>query len=741
MSQIESTAADVEQLFTEALTSHQAGSLDRAERLYEKVIEAAPRHFDSLNLLGVVALQTGRDALAVEYLQRALSVSEAVADAHKNIGEAYRRLGKVDLAIAHFGVAARLDPAFADAYERFRRLLAADGQSDDAIARYRKILSVEPNNAEAKTGLAGILALRGQPEEAARLYQEVCAAAPDFLPAQQGLARLMLSHGDANAALPVIIRALNIAPEPELKALFVEAVRGATDIPNNPDLRRFLTMAMAEPWARPAALADAATRLIKQTSVVANAIARITAPGGKEVTMADLFGAFGLDVLAKDELFRTLLETAPVCDGDIERLLGAIRFLLLQGKSETASPDPDRMRFYAAIARQNFINGYVFATTRIEKDTVAQAKAVLSGAIQNDAPFHPLLPVAIAAYEPLHLVAGIEKLLRRPGPPPVAALLTQQVAAPLAERELRSSIPVLTTIDDAVSLAVREQYEENPYPTWVKTKVSETALKIDERIRSLFPGSPFRPLGKPNPDILIAGCGTGQHSIETAQADPDARVLAVDLSLASLAYAKRKTREAGLKNLEYAQADILKLGECGRTFDVIESSGVLHHLREPLAGWRVLASLLRPGGLMRIGLYSQSARVHIRAARDFIARGGYQPTLDGIRAARQAILASRDEASRWVAKSPDFYTSSSCRDLLFHVQEHQFTLPQIKEFLAENRLVFLGFENLEAAVLAGYRRRFPADAALTDLDHWRDFEAEHPHLFGGMYQFWLQKAS
>jgi SAM-dependent methyltransferase len=599
---------------------------------------------------------------------------------------------------------------------------------------------VEPDNPQAKTALAETLASHGQPEEAARLYQDVIAATPDFVLAYAGLARLMLVHGDADAALSVVVRALGFAQDPDLRGLFVDAVRNAKTVPNTPDIRRLVTVAMTEPWVRPAALTDVATRLVKDTSAIAHAVARISAPGQKQVGMADLFGPFGLDVIAKDDLFRALLETAPVCDADLERLLGTIRFLLLQGQSESAAPAQDRMRFYAAIARQNFINGYVFSVTPVEKDSVARAKTALSSAIQNRNPFHPLLPIVIAAYEPLHNVAGIEEWLRA-SPPDLVDLLKQQVAEPLAERELAGTVPALTPIADDVSAAVRQQYEENPYPTWVKATPRGASVSLDARLQRLFPHSGFRPLGRAEPDILIAGCGTGQHSIETAQDNPDARVLAVDLSLASLTYAKRKTREARLKNIEYAQADILGLGECGRTFDAIESSGVLHHLRDPLAGWRVLVSLLRPNGVMRIGLYSHAARVHIRAARDFIAHGGYQPTPDGIRAARVAILSSADEAARWVSKSPDFFTTSSCRDLLFHVQEHQFTLPQIKDFLSENGLTFLGFENLESPVLAGYRRKYPGDAGLTDLDHWHAFEMQHPHLFGGMYQFWVQKSA
>mgnify|MGYP006225844689 CR=1 FL=1 len=54
-----------------------------------------------------------------------------------------------------------------------------------------------------------------------------------------------------------------------------------------------------------------------------------------------------------------------------------------------------------------------------------------------------------------------------------------------------------------------------------------------------------------NPNILIAGCGTGQHSITTAARFNASKVLAIDLSLSSLAYAKRKTKEFAIENIEY----------------------------------------------------------------------------------------------------------------------------------------------------------------------------------------------
>ena len=106
---------------------------------------------------------------------------------------------------------------------------------------------------------------------------------------------------------------------------------------------------------------------------------------------------------------------------------------------------------------------------------------------------------------------------------------------------------------------------------------------------------------------------------------PRARILAIDISLPSLAHARRKIRESGLRNVEFAQADILQLGTIDRSFDRIEAIGVLHHLAKPEDGWRVLLSLLRPRGEMRIGLYSENVRRSIVEARVLLRNGDIVP--------------------------------------------------------------------------------------------------------------------
>jgi hypothetical protein len=89
-------------------------------------------------------------------------------------------------------------------------------------------------------------------------------------------------------------------------------------------------------------------------------------------------------------------------------------------------------------------------------------------------------------------------------------------------------------------------------------------------------------------------------------------------------------------------------------------------------------------------------------------------------------------------KTSDFFSTSACRDLLFHVQEHRLTLTAISVFLKENNLTFLGFD-MDPNILHAYKLRFPEDPATTNLGLWHIFESENPDTFFGMYQFWIQK--
>jgi SAM-dependent methyltransferase len=207
----------------------------------------------------------------------------------------------------------------------------------------------------------------------------------------------------------------------------------------------------------------------------------------------------------------------------------------------------------------------------------------------------------------------------------------------------------------------------------------------------------------------------------------------------SLAYAKRKTEELGFQNIDYMQADILDLGKLDRKFDIIESSGVLHHLDEPMAGWRSLTDCLELGGLMKIGLYSELARQHIVRMREEINQSGIGSSDVAMRSFRSDVINSSEEHHKRIRSSINFYSLSELRDLLFHVQEHRFTIPQLKDCLSELDLKFCGFE--ADVIVRDFKLTNTGADDPYNLDKWHSYEEANPNTFIAMYQFWCQKVA
>ena len=671
-----------------------------------------PSHHD----LNAVAahFHAGRYAEAATLAQTLTARFPRHAFGWKALGAAWKEMGWSEEALGPMQRAAALSPDDAEAHTNLGNTLNDLGRLDEAEASHRLALKLKPGLAEAHFNLGNTLADLDRLSEAEAAYRQATRLKPDYVDALNNAAFVLNAQGESMMSLEMIRRSLAIKDTQKAKEFFVDCVKGLKVTSADGSFRELLLRALAEPWGRPSELAKAAIDVLKLDPEMDTA----------------------------DPLLHALLESAPVCDIELERFLTAARRNMLEAASGTAQGGAMGLdlAFCCALAQQCFINEYVFSHAEGEIRKARELRDAMAAALEAGAEVPARWPVAVAAYFPLCSLPAAAKLLEATWPEAVSAVLVQQVREPAQELQVRSTIPRLTPIEDALSLSVQKQYEENPYPRWMKDAPGREPLAVNVALRKILPLAPLRRLVRSDrPDILIAGCGTGQHAIGTAQLFQGANVLAVDLSLASLGYAKRKTRELGLNSIEYAQADLLKLGSLGRSFDVIESVGVLHHLADPWSGWRALLSLLRPGGLMKLGLYSEVARRNVAKARAVIAERGYGSTAEEIRRCRQDLMAlgeSTDFGS--LLESTDFFSMSACRDLLFHVQEKPTTLVAVEAFLRENKLQFLGFEG--SPNVQAYRRRFPEDRAAIDLGRWQIFEGENPDAFKRMYQFWIQKA-
>ena len=140
---------------------------------------------------------------------------------------------------------------------------------------------------------------------------------------------------------------------------------------------------------------------------------------------------------------------------------------------------------------------------------------------------------------------------------------------------------------------------------------------------------------------------------------------------------------------------------------------------------------------MKIGLYSEMARQHIVEMRQEISKAGIGSSDAAMKSFRATVMASDLEHHKRILNSGDFYSLSTLRDLLFHVQEHRFTIPQIRNCLSELGLKFCGFES--AKIVSHFKQTNTSAGDPYDLDKWQTYEEANPRAFAGMYQFWCQK--
>jgi Tfp pilus assembly protein PilF len=472
---------------------HRAGQLLEAEKLYGQVLAIDRHHVASLHHLGIIALQRGQPQAAVDAIGRAIGIDDGVPALHYDIACAFQMLGRPDEAAAHYRHAIRLRPDHAEAHNNLANTLADQGQSDEAVLHFRRAIELNPSFVEAHINLGGMLLAQGQLdgaaahfgralgfnaniaeahanlgdvclaqgrvhdaveryqralalkpelaevhnklgvalaalgrfEEAGRRFEAALSRKPEFIDAYGNLARTLLSLGQAQDALIVLKRALAIAETPEIKSLFVQCVRCLPVLPNADDFRAIMLRALSE-----------------------------------QVAAKELLGGEGFAAIVSNRLLHGLLESAPVCDVGLEQLLTRIRLAMLEAAStaETGSLadpiHPGVLRFCCTLARQCFLNEYVFACTDTELAEAHRLRDTLAAALATGVAVPELIVAVVAAYVPLCSLASAELLLDRSWFEPLAGVLIQQVREPAQERELRAAIPALTVIADGVSCQV-----------------------------------------------------------------------------------------------------------------------------------------------------------------------------------------------------------------------------------------------------------------------------------------------
>ena len=610
------------------------------------------------------------------------------------------------------------------------------GDNQNTINYYKKAIASDQNNSNAYNNLGVVFNILGEVHKAKNCYEKAIKINPNYADAYNNLGIIFYNSGDNQKAKDCYEAAIKIDPNNVnfLNSLINLAISmKLTDLFKN-NIASYKKLFLF---------------LFKKNNISHNNIST----NGKNVLLFEYYND-KIERIIKSEslllnnriiqnflmedLLHLMLQKSIIVDNLIEKFLTKIKCEILFALDGANKNDLKRyFNFIISLSEQSWLNEYVYIQSEKEKDEIYKLK----NKIEKSDQINEFEIAILGCYIPLNTSAIITKKLLNYESSSVLFnnLVNVQVKEPLREKDLKKTIKSIDKIDDLISKKVRKQYEENPYPRWrycdkYKSIHFLNSLNNDIKPNRVKYNNKFN-----NPNILIAGCGTGNHLISASNYN-NANILGVDLSLASLAYAKRKVEELGSKNIKFLHGDILQLKKLNKKFDIIESSGVLHHMKDPIAGLKVLTDILEPHGYLKLGLYSKTARTGITKIREFIKQKKLKNTKEDIKIFRREINdVSKNLLKQKLIYSRDFYSTSAVRDLLFHVQEHCFSLPQISNILENLNLEFLGFVFTNTKINKRFSKYFPNDKKNISLNNWNQFEIKYPNTFGNMYQFWVKK--
>lgn len=247
--------------------------------------------------------------------------------------------------------------------------------------------------------------------------------------------------------------------------------------------------------------------------------------------------------------------------------------------------------------------------------------------------------------------------------------------------------------DDARTDVVNRQYERWTYPLpiqdldeWSKANLEPFDPSHSHRI--LWPDQENRS----DLDILIAGCGTNQAAA-FAHTNRAAKVIGVDVSEASLSHQRFLKDRHGLDNLELHLRPIEELPSLGLDFDLIISTGVLHHLADPLTGLKALADCLRPNGAMGLMVYATYGRTGIYMLQSVFRDFGLQQDEQSLQLVKETLESVPPDhpIHSFFKISTDWHYDAGLVDMFLHGRDRSFTIDECIDLVSSAGLAFQGW--------------------------------------------------
>ncbi len=196
----------------EAVGLHRQGRLREAEKLYARVLKAAPAHFDALHLSGLCKAQAGQMGEAYRLMAAALKVNGRAAEAWMNFANVLHALKRDEEALAALDKGLALKPGDASALANRGNALLSLQRPQEAVTAFEEALAHDPRRPDALIGRGSARAALGQMEAALADFDAALALAPGHPSALYNRGNALLDLGRAAEALAAFDAALAAAP-------------------------------------------------------------------------------------------------------------------------------------------------------------------------------------------------------------------------------------------------------------------------------------------------------------------------------------------------------------------------------------------------------------------------------------------------------------------------------------------------------------------------------------------------
>ncbi|HIM12542.1 TPA: tetratricopeptide repeat protein [Candidatus Poribacteria bacterium] len=204
---------NIEDKLQQAISLHQAGQLQQAERKCQQILRNSPQHADALHLLGVIAYQVGENNVATGLITQAIKIDSNQCVFFNSLGSALQEQGRLEESIQAYQQAIHIRPDYAEAYNNLGNALQEQGRLEESIQAYQKVLEIQPNHPEAYNNLGVVLKEQGRLEESIQAYQKVLEIQPDCAEACSNLGNALREQGRLEESIQACQQAIHLQPD------------------------------------------------------------------------------------------------------------------------------------------------------------------------------------------------------------------------------------------------------------------------------------------------------------------------------------------------------------------------------------------------------------------------------------------------------------------------------------------------------------------------------------------------